>query len=93
MSQNNYDDLGHYDLRSIIDSIKSNNNNLQKNIILTDYLIQVQNNVINNFVFNKNVDLDNTWDIEESLIQLYNDMYELLKFFIENQHSKDKDLF
>ena len=92
MSQNNYDDLGHYDLRSIIDSIKSNNNNLQKNIILTDYLIQVQNNVINNFVFNKNVDLDNTWDIEESLIQLYNDMYELLKFFIENQHSKDKDL-
>lgn len=92
MAQDNLEDLGNYNLKSIIDSIRFNNNNLQKNIILADYLIKVQNNVINNFVFNKNVDLDNTWDIEESLIQLYNDMYELLKFFIENQYSKDKDL-
>lgn len=92
MSQNNFNDLGQCNLKSIIDSIKTNNDNLQKNFILANYLIQVQNNVIDNFVFNNNVDLDNTWDIEESLIQLYNDMYELLKFFIENQFSKDKDL-
>ena len=93
MSLNNHENsLGDYSLHSLIDSVRSNNNNLQKNVIITDYLIKTQSNVINNFVFNKQFDSDNDWDTEESLIQLYNDMYELLKFFIENQYSKTKDL-
>ncbi|XBW37302.1 hypothetical protein QEN19_002884 [Hanseniaspora menglaensis] len=59
----------------------------EKSTFTIEFLLKRQSEIYAHvFKTPENIDIDDNWDIEENFIQLYNEMYELLKRFVEIEY-------